>query len=111
MMRQLANEPDGIGEPEAIALADVHFAGEGVERGKEAVFDEDIISREGLQETRLARVGVADERGARAVAPTLSLIGAVIGDVVEALLEEPDLAADGAAVGLELRFAGAAQPD
>jgi len=34
----------------------------------------------------------------------------VIGDVVESLLEDPDLAANGTAVGLELRFAGARSP-
>ena len=111
MVRQLADEPDGVREAEAVAAPDVHLAGEGVERGEQAVLDEDVVARQGPQHARLAGVGVADERGGREVAAPLALVGAMVGDFLEPALETRDLAADRTAVRLELRLARPPQTD
>src|SRR2546426_11756319 len=93
MVRQLADDPDGVREAEAVAAPDVPLAGEGVERGEQAVLDEDVVARQGPQHARLAGVGVADERGGREVAAPLALVGAMVGDFLEPALEARDLAA------------------
>src|SRR5438876_3956588 len=111
MVGQFANEPDGIGEPIAIALAHIHFAGERIDGREQAVLDEDVVTRQRFQEARLAGVGVSDERGRRHIAPSLPRIGAMFGDVLEPFLERRDLAANDAAVGFELCFARPPEPD
>ena len=110
-MRQLANEANGIRHPKPVAFGDVHLAREGVERREQSVLDEHVGTRKGFQQTRLSRVRVPDERGRRNLAPPLTEIRAMLGDVLQPLLEHRDLAANHAAVGFELRFAGSAQPD
>src|SRR2546426_5587367 len=72
------------------------------------------MARESLEKARLAGVGVAHERCRGQVAtppPALALVGAMLGDVLEPLFERRDLAADDAAVGFELGFAGSPEPD
>src|SRR5438552_6108185 len=72
------------------------------------------MARESLEQARLAGVGVAHERCRRQVAappPALALVGAMLGDVLEPLFERRDLAADHAAVGFELGFAGSPEAD
>src|SRR5437899_6301412 len=98
MMRQLADEPDGVAEPEAIALAHVHLAGERVEGREQAILHEDVVARERPQDARLAGVGVAHERGARALAASEPLVRAVVRHVLEALLPDGGPAADRPAV-------------
>ena len=111
MMRELADEPDGVGQTKPVVLAYVHFARQRVERGEQAVLDEHVLARERLEQARLAGVGVADQRRARQVAAAVPLVGAVIGHLLEPPLQPADLAADRAAVGLELRLARPPEPD
>src|SRR3989441_3394766 len=101
MMRQLADEPDGVAEPEAVALAHVHLTGERVEGREQAILDEDVVAGEGPQDARLAGVGVAHERAARALAAPEPLVRAVVRHVLQALLQDRDLAADRAPVRSE----------
>src|SRR3989449_9372863 len=111
MMRQLADEPDGVGEPEAVALAHLHLAGERVEGREQAILDENVIARERPQDARLARVRVAHERGTRALAAPQPLVRAVVRHVLQPLLQAGDLAADRPPGRLRLRLARAPQPD
>src|SRR3989441_192101 len=111
VVRQLADEADGVGETKPVSVADIHLAGQGVERREQAILDEDVVARERAQDARLSSVGVAHERRARAGAPSLALVRAVVGYVVQPLFEDGDLAADGPAVGLKLGLARPAQPD
>src|SRR5256885_17000025 len=105
MMRQLADEPDGVAEPEAVALPHVHLAGERVEGREQAILDEDVVAGEGPQDARLAGVGVAHERAARALAAPEPLVRAVVRHVLQALLQDRDLAADRAPVRLVVGLA------
>src|SRR5439155_520456 len=66
---------------------------------------------EGPQNARLAGVGVAHERAARALAAPEPLVRAVVRHVLQTLLQDRDLAADRAPVRLELGLARAPQPD
>ena len=111
MVWQLANESHRVGDAIAVAFAHVHLAGQRVDRGEQPVLDEHVLPRERLQETRLAGVGIADERRGRYIPPPLPLIGAMLGHILQPLLERRDFAADDAAVGFELGFAGSAEPD
>src|SRR5207244_11984694 len=111
VMRQLANEAHGVRETKPVPAADVHLAGQGVERREQPVFHEDVVARQGPQNARLAGVGVTDERGAGARPPALTLIRAMVRYILEPLLEHRDLAADGSAIRLELGLAGTPQPD
>src|SRR3989442_12057566 len=111
MMWQLADEPHGIGEPEAIPSADVHFAREGIEGGEETVLHEHLRTRERPQQTRLTGIGVADEAGTGKVATALALVRAVIGDLLQPSLQRRDLAPDDPPVGLELGLARPPEPD
>ena len=111
MVWQLANESDCIRQPITISFADIDFSRQRIHRRKQPIFDEDVVPRERLQEARLPGVRVADERGRRQIAPALALIGAMLGDVFEPLLDHGDLGANPAAVRLELGFTGSAEPD
>ena len=111
MVGQLADEPDRISDAEPVPPPDVELAGERIERREQPILHENVGTRECAQDARLPGVGVAHQRGAGEVAPTLPLVRAVVGHAFEASLQDRDLAADDPAVGLELRFARAPQPD
>src|SRR3989442_457451 len=111
MMRQLADEPDGVAEPEAVALAHVHLAGERVEGREQAILDEDVVAGGGPRRAGLGGFGCAAGRAAGAPAAPEPLVRAVVRHVPQALLQDRDLAADRAPVRLELGLARAPQPD
>ena len=90
---------------------DVDLASQGIERRKEPILDEDIRTRKGLQQARLSGVRVPDECGRGDIATALALIGAMLGDVLQPLLEHRDLPPNDSAVGFELSFARSSQPD
>src|SRR6266550_5000527 len=110
-MGEFANKPDGVRKPVAIALSDIDLSRQRIDRREQAVFDEHVLARERLEQTRLPRVRVAHERGRRKIAASLTLIGAMLGDVLQPLPECRDPAADHAAVGLELGFARSPEAD
>ena len=112
VVRQLADEAHGVRHPRPAPLAQVHLAGEGVESGEEPVLDEDVVlAGEHAQHARLAGVGVPHERHREqrgAVGPQHL---AVLLPLLQLVPEQLDLAPDHPAVGLELGFAGAPEPD
>ena len=112
VVRQLADETDGVGHPGALALAELDFARQGVERGEQPVLDHDLVlARERPQNARLAGVGVADERDAQHRIAAGPQILAVPLDALELRLEPLDALPDDPAVGLELGLARAPEAD
>ena len=113
IVRQLADEADGVGEHDRRGAGHVDPAQRRVERREQLVGGERLGAGEAVEQRRLAGVGVADERdGAhRGAAPRAALRRALARDVRQALLQHLDALAEQPAVGLELRFAGAAEAD
>ena len=113
MVRQLADEADGVAH-EVPAPDELVAARRRVERGEELVRDAHIGAGEGVQQRRLAGVGVADDRdrrggrrraGGRAWTSRSSL------DALEVAAKRRDPVARLAPVGLDLGLAGALAPD
>ena len=111
MVRQVADEADGVGEQHAAPVADVPLAGAGVERREELVLDVDARLRERVHQMRFAGVGVADERDGMLSCAALDLAFLAGLDLAEAVLEVADAVADEAAVAFELGFAGTTEAD
>lgn len=112
MVRQFANEPDGIGQQHRIAIADFDFAREWIERGEQPVFNEDVgIVGHATQDRRLPGIGITDERNTEVRVPPLPLHFTRTLHIREALLENADAMLDEPAVGFQLRFAGTAHTD
>ena len=110
---QLLDEADGVGEEDGATVRQLDAPRERVQGGEELVLDEDVGAGEGAHEGALAGVGVADEgddRHARR-APAAAGRGRAAADGLDLALEAGDAVADEAAVGLELRLAGAAGAD
>ena len=109
LVRQLAHEPDGVGQQHRLAAGQPQPPGGGVERGEQAVLDEHAGAREPVEQRRLAGVRVPDERdgveGRAAAALALRVPRAA--EVAQVGLELGDATGDAAAVGLELGLAGA----
>src|SRR2546422_5736411 len=111
MVWQFPNDPDRIRQPIAIAFADIDLSCQRIHCREQPVLDEHIVTRRRLARVRLPGVRVAPQRGRGEIAASLPLIGAMLGDVLEPLLERGDLAADRAAVGFELGFARSPEAD
>ena len=112
IVRQLANESNGIGQQNLRVLAEVYLARQRIERREQPVFDKDfgrIPDR--AQNRRLAGVGVADERSPKRFAPAGPLNHARRLNVVELVLEQLDALVDQPPVGLELSFSRAPDSD
>ena len=112
LMRQLADEADGVGHQEGAAVQ-LERAGRRVQRVEEPVADADLGAGERVEQRRLAGVGVARQRDGRQVrALALGALGrAGRLDLLEPALEHRDAVARQAAVGLDLRLARAAGAD
>ena len=66
MVRQLPDEPDRIGHPRALTLAQIDLACQRVERREEPVLHDDLVlAGERAEHARLAGVGVAHQRDAQ----------------------------------------------
>lgn len=112
MVRQLANESNGIGEQCNVAIADVDFARERVERREQAVFDEHTgITRERAEDRRLARVRVSNKRNAELICPALPLHFACAFDICQSITQHLDAMLHETTVGFELRFTGTTHAD
>src|SRR6266550_1786565 len=111
MVRKFANEPHRIRESISVAFTDIDLSGQRIHRSEQAILDEDVLSRQRFEQARLSGVRVAHKRGCRYIAPALALIGAMLGDILETLLDHGDLGTNPAAVRLELCFTRSAEPD
>ena len=113
LMRQIAHEPDGVGERELTAVLGRRLPHRGIQGGEELVADHDIGVGEPVEQGGLPGVGVADDRYGRDL---MALpVGALrlpcrghIGDLA-AQLGHPG--ADAAAVEFDLRLTGTAGAD
>lgn len=113
-MRQLADEADRIGHDDlADLVAQIHASRRRIERRKQLVGRIGLRLRQRIEQRRLARVRIADQRHRHgAAARALTTLRAVLpAQPVETRLQHFDPLADQPAVGFELRFAGAAQAD
>src|SRR5438093_5389238 len=110
-MRQLADEPHGVGQEGDTALGAHHLARRRIERGEQSVLDEHLGARERVEQRALARVRVADEGGAKLATPPAALRLALALDRLEVALEPRDTLAHKPAVRLELGLPRAARPD
>ena len=112
LVRQLADEADGVGHQERAALQ-AQRAGRRIERVEQPVADADLGAGERVQQRRLAGVRVAGERHVGQVGALA--LGAHHGarglDVVQSASEDRDAVAREPAVGLDLGLARAAGAD
>ena len=113
MRRQLADEADRVREQHLLRGVDAPAAGGRVERIEQAVVGRDVRPRQAVEQGGLSGVRVADERddGHGVFLAAAALGAADLAHVLKFLLQLLDLAVDVAAVGLELRLAGAARAD
>ena len=113
LVREVADEPDGVGDGELAALGGARAPRRGVEGGEQRVLDEDARAGEGVEQARLAGVGVAGDGDARDAVAGARVAFGLAGhrEFREFAAELGDPRADAAAVGLELGLAGAAQAD
>ena len=108
------DEAHGVGQDDRLAVAELRLAAGRVEGREEPVLRDDVLaSGERVEQGRLARVRVADDRDTRDVAAVARPSGrlALAPDVSDALLELLDALADDAPVGLELGLARSTGPD
>ena len=113
IVRQLADEADGVGDHDRLAGLQRHASHRGIERREQLTRCEDAVAGQRIEQRRLAGVGVADERDRRhlATAARHARARAPATNRLELALERADTAADQAPVGFELRFARTAQAD
>ena len=112
LVRQPPDEADRVGD-EVAAPVVLESARGRIERLEEAVVDRGVRAGERVQERRLADVRVAGERdgGHLRALPLAPPLAALVAHLAEAALEQRDAAPRDAAVGLELRLAGASRAD
>ena len=87
MVRQLADEAHRIGGERLVALPEIHDARGRIQRGEEAVFDEQLAAGECLKNRGLAGVGVADDRHSELIPARLSSRLPGTGDPLQLRLE------------------------
>jgi hypothetical protein len=112
-VRQLADEPDRVGEHDLPAVLERQPAHGRVERREQPVLDQHVRAGDAVEQRRLAGVGVADERhGLDVLALALGRLRVADPGVVdEVALELADPPHDAPAVDLELGLTGAATTD
>jgi tRNA dimethylallyltransferase len=107
---QVGDEPHGVREDDAAPRRQVDRAHRRVERGEEHVLGDNGRSGQTVEERGFSGVGVADERhdriGHARAGRTMQAAG--LGDLAELALQALDALVEGAAVGLDLGLAGAA---
>src|SRR5207253_1373189 len=111
MVRQFANETDGIGNENLGTGREVDSARGSVECSEQTVFHEDIGPGKTSQDGRLADVGVTDERRAKFVGTAFTLRRTALCYGLELFAKIADAQTDQTTVGFELRFTGPAQTD
>ena len=111
--RQVADEPDGVGDDDLALAREAQAARGGVEGREHLVGDVHLGAGERPQQGALARVGVADdgEDRHRAPPPPLPPVLALGGELLELALEAGHAVAGAPAVDLELGLARPPAPD
>ena len=113
-VRQAVDEPDRVRHQQLAAVRQLHAAHQRIERDEQRVRRDRVAAGQRVEQRRLARVGVADERhrrDRRLVPPLAQLRRGGGGPSSISFREHADAVADAAAVGFELGFAGAAGAD
>ena len=114
LMRQFAYEADRVRDHHiAHFQAQVNPARGGIERGEQLVGNIHAGLGHGIEQGRLAGIGIADQRHRECViaAARAALRFALLVQLFQARAQGLDTVADQPAVGLELRLAGTAQAD
>ena len=90
-----------------------HLAHQRIERHEERVRADRLFVRQPIEQRRLARVRVADERDGRhrLLLPPLAQLRPALADLIDLALNRLDAHADAPPVGLELRLARTARAD
>ena len=111
--RQIADEADRVGQHHLALAREAEPAADRVEGGEQLVLDQRVPLGEGVEQGRLAGVGVADDRHDRhlALAAPTPPEPAPLGHFLPPLLEQRDPLARAAARHLELGLTGAAPAD
>ena len=111
--RQVPDESDGVGEHHRPAVIELAAAGGGIQGGEQSVLHQHSCPGQGVEETGLAGVGVADDRDRRhlAVQPPAALGVADLLHVLDLAAQPGHPLPDAAAVGLDLGLAGPAGAD
>ena len=113
LVRQVPDEPDGVGQREDASVRGLRASGGRVDRGEQRVLDEHARTGEPVEQAGLSGVGVARDRDRRdLVAHPLGLLGGAGGaELLELATQLGDAVVDPAAVRLELRLTGTATTD
>ena len=109
-VRELADEPDGVGQQDVLVGRQAEPAGGRIERGEELVLGQRVGAGQRVEQGGFAGVGVADDRCERPLVALASgpLRRALLADDGKLVLELEDALGGLATVGLELGFAFAA---
>ena len=103
MMRELADETDGVGEQER-QIVDSDLADGSVERGEEFVLGKDVGFAHEVHERGFADVGISDECDTHHLAAVLALGSHLTVDALEVFAKQSDAVVDDSAVSLNLRL-------
>ena len=114
LVRELVDEPDGVGHDRGLAVAELDLARGRVERGEQLVLGaRHLAADERVEQRRLAGVRVADDADGRDQ-PPVAPAGCrrpLPAHVLDALLHLGDPRSDDPPVGLELGLAGTPRAD
>ena len=103
MMRELADETNGVGKQER-QIVDSDLADGGIERGKELVLGKDVGLAHEVHERGFADVRIAYECHAHHLAAVLALGSHLTVDALKVFAKQGDAVVDDSAVGLNLRL-------
>ena len=104
VVRQLADEPDRVGDQERRPPAALAAPDQGVESHEQAVFDPGAAAGQQVHDGGLAGVRVPDQGGTRQLQAPLAALAALLLDVLQVGRQARDPAPDQPAVGFELRL-------
>lgn len=109
--RKVRDEADGIGQDDLLDPVEPDRAHRWIERREQQILGHDSGVGQPVEQRRLARIGIADQRDDRPgrLLPPLAMQPARALDLFELATQLGHAVADHPAVGLDLRFAGATE--
>ena len=112
-VRQPVDESDRVRHEQLAPVRQSDLADERIERDEQRIRRFGIRPRQLVEQRRLARVGVADERNGRhrRLVTALAQLRASPAHVLDVLRDGVNACADPTAIGLELRFTGTSRAD